>query len=98
MSDLELNKESASVSIQVDPIVPKTPKFHGGTNQETRKAAVGFWNIVGELISWFICIVLAIVGFSVVGLMWFGLLQDILYCSGVDLLGRPVQPSCEPKT
>ena len=40
MSDLELNKKSASEIIQIDPIVPKTPKFHGDTNQETRKAAV----------------------------------------------------------
>ena len=40
MSDLELNKKSASVSIQIDPIVPKTPRVHGDTNQETRKAAV----------------------------------------------------------
>ena len=47
MSDLELNKESASVSIRIDPIVPKTPKVHGGTNQETRKATVQL-NIVED--------------------------------------------------
>ena len=40
MSDKEMNKKSASVKIQIDPIVPITPKVHGNTNQETRKAAV----------------------------------------------------------
>ena len=48
MSDLELNKESASVSIRIDPIVPKTPKVLGGTNQETRKAAVQL-NIIEDV-------------------------------------------------
>ena len=40
MSDLELNKKSASEIIQIDTIVPKTPKVHGDTNQKTRKATV----------------------------------------------------------
>ena len=40
MSDLELSKKPVSASIQIDPIAPKTPKVHGDTNQETRKAAV----------------------------------------------------------
>ena len=38
ISDLELSRKPASVSIQIDPIAPKTPKVHGDTNQETRKA------------------------------------------------------------
>ena len=40
MSDLELNKKSASEIIQIDTIVPKTPKIHRDTNLETKKAAV----------------------------------------------------------
>ena len=40
MSDKESNKKSASEIIQIDTIVPKTPKVHRDTNQETRKAAV----------------------------------------------------------
>ena len=47
MSDLELNKKSAPVRIQIDPIVPKKSKVHGDTNQETRKAAVQL-NIVED--------------------------------------------------
>ena len=100
MSDLELNKKSASEIIQIDPIVPKTPKVHGGTNQETRKAAVGFWNIVEELIVLLFKIVLVILGFSFCIFYWFLIIQEILYCSGVDLPEkyRPIEPSCEPKT
>ena len=40
MSDSDLNKKSASMNIQIEAIVPKTPKVHGDTNQETRKATV----------------------------------------------------------
>ena len=47
MSDLELNKKSASEIIQIDPIVRKTPKVHGDTNQETRQATVQL-NIVED--------------------------------------------------
>ena len=47
MSHSELSKKPASVSIQIDPIAPKTPKVHGDTNQETRKAAVQL-NIVED--------------------------------------------------
>ena len=40
MTDSDLNKKSASMNIQIEAIVPKTPKVHGDTNQETRKATV----------------------------------------------------------
>ena len=36
----ESTKKSASEIIQIDTIVSKTPKLHGNTNQETKKAAV----------------------------------------------------------
>ena len=50
ISDLKLDKKATSNTeiIQIDPIVPKTPKVHVGTNQETRKAAVQ-WNIVEKI-------------------------------------------------
>ena len=36
----ESTKKSASEIIQIDAIVSKTPKLHGNTNHETKKAAV----------------------------------------------------------
>ena len=40
MSDSQSTKKSASESIQIDAVVPKTPNVHGDSNQETRTASV----------------------------------------------------------
>ena len=51
--------KSASETIQIDAIVPKTPKVHENTNQETRKAEVQLnivedenENVTGEIGCW----------------------------------------------